>query len=99
MTWAASSDRTTRTVVAMATFVTIDAPPGHDAAVDRALGWFDELEARCSRFDANSEIVGLTHQVATAVRVSPPVFEAVQFALAVAEDTDGAFDPTIGASM
>jgi FAD:protein FMN transferase len=96
---AAGSDRTTRTIVAMATFVRIDAPPGHDAAVDRALGWFHELEARCSRFDANSEIVGLTHRVGIAVRVSPPVFEAVQFALAVAEDTGGAFDPTIGASM
>lgn len=98
-TRAAGNDRTTRTIVAMATFVTIDAAPGHDAAVDRALGWFDELEARCSRFDPNSEIVGLTHRVGIAVPVSPPVFEAVRFALAVAEDTDGAFDPTIGAWM
>jgi thiamine biosynthesis lipoprotein len=89
----------TRTIVAMATFVRIDTPPGHDAAVDRALRWFEELEARCSRFDANSEIVGLTRRVGIAVRVSRPVFEAVQFALAVADDTDGAFDPTIGASM
>ena len=89
----------THTIVAMATFIRIDAPPGHDAAVERALGWFQELEARCSRFDVNSEIVGLTHRVGVAVRVSRPVFEAVQFALAVAEDTDGAFDPTIGASM
>ena len=95
----AGSDRTTRTSVAMATFVTIDAPAGHDAAVDRALGWFHDLEARCSRFDANSEIVGLTHRVGTAVPVSPPVFEVVQFALAVADDTEGAFDPTVGASM
>ena len=83
----------------MATFVTIDTPPGCDAAVDRAFGWFHELESRCSRFDANSEIVGLTQRVGTAVRVSPPVFEAVQFALAVAADTCGAFDPTIGATM
>ena len=95
----AGSDRTTRTVVAMATLVTIDAPAGHDAAVDRALGWFHDLEARCSRFDANSEIVNLTRQVGTPVRVSTPVFEAVQFALAVAADTHGAFDPTIGAAM
>lgn len=89
----------THTIVAMATFVRIDAPPGHEAAVERALGWFHEIEARCSRFDVNSEIVGLSHRIGVAVRVSPPVFEAVRFALAVAEDTGGAFDPTIGASM
>ena len=83
----------------MATFVTIDSPPGHEAAVDRALGWFHEIEARCSRFDPNSEIVALTQRVGAAVPVSPPVFEAVQFALAVAADTDGAFDPTVGALM
>src|SRR5258705_5322323 len=88
---AGGRDRTT--IVAMATFVRIDAPPGHEAAVDRALGWFHELEARCSRFDANSEIVGLTHRVGIAVRVSPPVFEAVQFSLAVAAGTARAFDP------
>ena len=83
----------------MATFVTIDTPPGHEAAVGRALDWFHEVESRCSRFDANSEIVNVTRQIGTAVRVSPPVFEAVQFALAVAAETNGAFDPTIGAAM
>jgi thiamine biosynthesis lipoprotein len=88
-----------RTSVAMGTFVTIDTPPGFDAAVDRAFGWFREIEARCSRFDAASELTQLSQRVGEAVPVSPIVFEAVRFALAVAEDTDGAFDPTVGAAM
>lgn len=85
-----------RSEAAMGTVVSIqvDAP---DAAVQRAFEWFRHVEAHCSRFDAASELRQLP--VGTAVAASPVLFEAVRFALKVAEETQGAFDPTIGARM
>jgi thiamine biosynthesis lipoprotein len=41
----------------------------------------------------------LTRHVGLAVGVSDLLFEAVRFALAVAEDTAGAFDPTVGHAL
>ena len=41
----------------------------------------------------------LTAQVGIAVPVSAILYEAVQFALAVAEESGGAFDPTVGYAM
>lgn len=67
--------------------------------VERALGWFHQIEDCCTRFDSRSELMQLTAHTGVAVPVSALLYEAVQFALAVAEDTDGAFDPTIGHSM
>ncbi|MDQ6613068.1 MAG: FAD:protein FMN transferase [Gemmatimonadota bacterium] len=68
-------------------------------AVHRAAEWFRQIERSCNRFDSNSEVRLLATCAGTAVAVSPTLFEAVRFALAVAEDTDGAFDPTIGQHM
>jgi len=80
----------------MGTLVTIHAVRGHSSeAIDRAFGWFREIEACCTRFDDNSELRRLVARVGEAVPVSAIVFEAVRFALMVAEDTDGAFDPTV----
>src|SRR5215831_4885348 len=87
------------TIVAMGTFVTIDAPSGFERCVERAFGWFHEIETRCSRFDAGSELSQLSRHAGEETPVSPLVFEAVQFAIAVAEETAGAFDPTVGAAM
>ena len=70
-----------------------------EAAVTRALGWFHEVAAHCTRFDPDSEVNRLCARVGVPVRVSDVVFEAVRFALAVAEETGGAFDPTVGALM
>jgi len=70
-----------------------------DAAMGRALEWFHEVERRCSRFDEDSELRALCAHTGEAVTVSELLFSAVQFALALAEDTDGAFDPTVGAEM
>ncbi|HEX6464654.1 MAG TPA: FAD:protein FMN transferase, partial [Vicinamibacterales bacterium] len=50
----------------------------------------------CTRFDPGSELRQLAQRVGEPVPASPIVFEAVRFALAVAEDTAGAFDPTAG---
>jgi len=70
-----------------------------DAAVARATAWFLEIERCCSRFDPSSELRKLTESADSPVRVSEMLFEAVRFALAVAEASDGAFDPTVGARM
>ena len=74
--------------------IEVDAP---EAAVQRAFGWFRQVEAHCSRFDAASELRQLTPGKPTPA--SPILFEAVRFALLVAEETGGAFDPTVGGRM
>lgn len=70
-----------------------------DAAVARAADWFQQVELACNRFDDTSELRQLCAQPGVAVAVSEILFEAVQFAVAVAEASDGAFDPTVGARM
>ena len=84
----------------MGTMVTIqvvgDDP---DDAIERAFGWFHEIESCCSRFDEHSELVQLSARVGVPVPASPILFEAVRFALLVAEETGGAFDPTVGLRM
>jgi thiamine biosynthesis lipoprotein len=67
-----------------------------EAGVARALEWFTHITAQCSRFDPASELSRLTTQVGVAVRVSTLLFESLKFALAVAAEADGAFDPTVG---
>jgi FAD:protein FMN transferase len=89
-----------RTEMLMGTLVTIQVvPPGADLAIERAFEWFREIERRCTRFEEGSELMRLSAHVGVAVPASAILCEAVQFALAVAEDTGGAFDPTIGRRM
>jgi thiamine biosynthesis lipoprotein len=84
----------------MGTTVTIEVlSPRAASAIDRAFEWFTAIEATCTRFDAESELMRLTTQAGVAVPASPMLFEAVRFALRVAEETGGAFDPTIGHRM
>jgi thiamine biosynthesis lipoprotein len=89
----------------MGTFVTIqtvdedgDAASAADR-VDHAFRWFHDVEACCTRFDPRSESMQLTARIGTPVPVSAILFEAVRFAVAVAESTGGAFDPTVGLEM
>jgi thiamine biosynthesis lipoprotein len=70
-----------------------------DAAIDRAFEWFRDVERCCSRFDETSELRRLSASPGHPVPVSEIVFSATQFALAVAEDTGGAFDPAVGHEM
>ena len=102
------SDVYVHTFAPMGTVVTIQVVGhGEDAErrearaerVSRAAGWFDSIEKSCSRFDAGSELRQLTERVGTPVRVSAMLFEAVRFAVAVAEESGGAFDPTVGQRM
>ena len=67
-----------------------------DTAVDCALQWFRDTEACCSRFDVESEVSRLALRVGEPVPASPMLLGVVRFALALAEETIGAFDPTIG---
>jgi thiamine biosynthesis lipoprotein len=68
-------------------------------AIDLAIEWFRRVEASCSRFDPASEVSRLAARPGVAVAVSPILMEAVRFALAVASESGGAFDPTIGADL
>ncbi len=70
-----------------------------ELAIDRAFDWFERVESVCSRFDAGSELRRLCATRGVDVGVSPMLFEAIRFAVAVAEETHGAFDPTVGARM
>jgi FAD:protein FMN transferase len=97
-----------RTVMLMSTRVTIQVV-GHGAdeqqaierreSVERAFEWFRRVEECCTRFDPQSEMMRLTTQTGIPVQVSALLYEAVQFAVAVAEESEGAFDPTIGYPM
>ena len=98
----------TRTIVAMGTIVTIQvadyeadscAAISPEETIERALGWFGHIEDCCSRFNAQSEAMRLTSRIGQSVPVSNVLFEAVAFALAVAEESGGAFDPTVGYAM
>lgn len=107
-----ASDDIVRTAVRMGTFVTIhvvgansghkseaESPTLREEAVERAFAWFDRVEECCTRFDAASEVMRLAAQVGVPVPVSTLLYQAVQFALAVAEESGGAFDPTVGYAM
>ena len=85
----------------MGTVVTIQVANGanSETAIKRAFGWFHEIEACCTRFDERSELMQLRLRPGVPVPVSAILFETVQFALMVAEESGGAFDPTVGAKM
>jgi thiamine biosynthesis lipoprotein len=71
-------------------------PAAHDV-LEREL---DELDAACSRFRDDSELVRLNATAGSgAVPVSRLLFKAVEVALAAAETTDGLVDPTIGRAL
>lgn len=90
-----------RTEVLMGTLVTVDvvAADADPEAIDRAFAWFHEIERTCTRFDEASELMRLCARPGRPVAVSGLLFEAISFAVAVAEDTGGAFDPTVGAAV
>jgi thiamine biosynthesis lipoprotein len=98
----------THTIVAMGTIVTIQVsgpeaglqqPPHREETIERAFGWFRHIEDRCTRFNPQSESMQLTARIGVSVPVSPVLYECVAFALAVAEQSGGAFDPTVGGAM
>lgn len=98
----------TDTIAAMGTLVTIqvvdhrwDRTPTaeREEGLERAFGWFRRVEACCTRFDPQSEVMQLTSRIGVPVPVSDLLFEVVQFSLAVATESGGTFDPTVGYHM
>jgi FAD:protein FMN transferase len=102
------TDAYVHTIAAMGTVVSFQVV-GHgatdveraarDDAIARAVTWFEEVEATCSRFDPQSELQRLSATSGVAVHASPMLFETLRFALAVAAESEGAFDPTIGLAL
>ncbi len=93
-----------RSEVHLGTIVTISVVSDSDTPqvsplVDRAFEWFRDIEIRCSRFDPGSELMQVSRAPGEAVTVSAALFEAVRFAVHLAKETEGAFDPTIGHTM
>jgi thiamine biosynthesis lipoprotein len=93
-----------RTEVYMDTLVSIEvvrpaSASDCESAVERAFGWFSEVEERCTRFNPESDLMRLCARPGVANDVSPLLFNVISLALAVAEASDGAFDPTLGGSM
>jgi thiamine biosynthesis lipoprotein len=70
-----------------------------EPVLQRALGWFGEVERVCTRFDPASELMRLCAATGRPIEVSPLLFEAVRFSLHVAAISGGAFDPTVGAAQ
>ena len=68
-------------------------------AVERAFAWFETVERICTRFDRSSEVMQLRDRVGSPVPVSTLLYEVTAFALDLAAQTRGAFDPTIGARL
>jgi thiamine biosynthesis lipoprotein len=70
------------------------------AAADHAQATLvDELRAiddTCSRFRVDSELSALHQRAGETVSVSPLLFDALETAVAVAQRTSGAVDPTVG---
>jgi thiamine biosynthesis lipoprotein len=98
-------ERCSGTIAVMGTFATVEVfaerTAVSDAActIDRAFEWFRHIEEICSRFDPASELSQLTHHVGEPVQASELLYEAVAFAIAVADESGGAFDPTVGIDM
>ncbi len=57
--------------------------------------FFQEVEARFSRFRADSELVQLNRTPGETVRVSADLAELIELARAAARASDGIFDPTV----
>ncbi|MER5276235.1 FAD:protein FMN transferase [Streptomyces sp. NPDC002809] len=58
-----------------------------------------EVDAACSRFRQDSELVAVDNSAGRPVEVGPLLAEALAVALRAAEATDGAVDPTVGSAM
>jgi thiamine biosynthesis lipoprotein len=57
------------------------------------------IDLACSRFRPDSELESVHSCSGRAVAVSPLLFEALEVAVAIAERTHGAVDPTVGNAM
>ncbi|MDA8442195.1 MAG: FAD:protein FMN transferase [Peptococcaceae bacterium] len=104
MVCSGSNRRIVQSALYMDTVVTLtiatDATPTEvEPALARAFAAFERVQGVCNRFDAQAEISKLALQIGKAIPVSDLLFEAIRFALAVADCSRGAFDPTLGFAL
>lgn len=71
----------------------------HHEGINHAFEAIRFVEEACSRFDDSSALRELCRHPGEWVQVPDVLFEALRIALEVSELTDGAFDPTIGATL
>ena len=82
-----------------ATRLAVTEPGALNAARQALAAWLAEVDAACSRFREDSEIVALDRSGGRATRVSGVLAEAVAAALRGAEQTAGDVDPTVGSAL
>lgn len=92
------------TAIYMDTSVTIEIVGAEqdegEAAAARAFRWFEAVERSASRFDEQSELAALCRAPAGVPhQVSSMLYRQIEFAVAVAGASGGAFDPTVGRAM
>jgi len=93
--------RVTRARSAMGTVLEIDAfgadRVSTEAAVTAAFQAVDEVEQRLSNWRADSELSLANTATGRPFSLTPRTFRSLSVALSLARETDGAFDPTVGA--
>jgi FAD:protein FMN transferase len=79
--------------------VAVAEPRRLEAAVTAVRAELAAIDAACSRFRDDAELVALNASAGRRVRVSPLLFEALEVAVEAARATGGAVDPTVGAAL
>ena len=64
-------------------------------AIEEGFGEFDRIVKQYTRFNEDSELSNLNRNSGEWVNISAEFFYLIEYMLKLAEDTDGAFDPTI----
>lgn len=79
--------------------VLIAAEPGQieaaNGAADACMAWFDEVDARLSRFRPESELCQLNNAGGAWFAASPVLYDVVEAAIRAARASGGLFDPTL----
>lgn len=82
----------------MGTYARVLIEGGSNEDADAAFARIGELNRLLSDYDPKSQVSGITRMAGREpVTVSPDVIEVLKTSVRVAEETGGAFDPTIGA--
>ena len=69
------------------------------AAADACMAWFEDVDARLSRFRSESDLCQLNRSGGAWFDASPVLYGAVEAAIRAARASDGLFDPTLLAQL
>lgn len=83
----------------MGTDAEVHVVDGDPALLQRARARLEELEARWSRFRADSDLSALSRNGGRWVPVAPETIVLLEHAVVAARATDGRFDPTVGSTL